>query len=256
MLILCRRRVGGGRDSGWCAYYFAAELRNGERKLGGGGRWRQWRWVGESWGPRRKGPGRNAVNVDAPTTSASGVCLNSGQRHSYRAALVPSRKDFQLFPWPLVKGNTSSDDMFAMRKPGLGYVQFWITTLPGPLRGTFLPFSGYLHLGHWSSLRTGMDKFNTPCLSPSAAPVGLWGPSGCLVSKMKAKISTHATCVGLSCFLKPTGSETTGSVASGRKQSWLSHRRELSGPEWRLWTSDPQKLCRPVRPGTNNSYHA
>ena len=29
--------MGGGRDSGWCAYYFAAGLRNGERKPGGRG---------------------------------------------------------------------------------------------------------------------------------------------------------------------------------------------------------------------------
>lgn len=29
--------MGGGRDSGWGAYYFAAGLRNGERKPGGRG---------------------------------------------------------------------------------------------------------------------------------------------------------------------------------------------------------------------------
>lgn len=76
-----------------------------------------------------------------------------------------------------------------------------------------------------------MDKLNIPCLLASAPLVELGGPSGCLVSKRKAKIPTHATRAGLSWSPKPAGSEASSSVVSGRKQSWLSHRREFSGSE-------------------------
>ena len=41
----------------------------------------------------------------------------------------PSQKDSQFLSWHLVRGNKSSDDVFATWRPGLSYFHIWIITL-------------------------------------------------------------------------------------------------------------------------------
>lgn len=56
------------------------------------------------------------------TTVGSGFGLNRDQRpSSHRVALDPFHKDSQFLSWRLVRGNKSSDNVLAMRRPGLSY---------------------------------------------------------------------------------------------------------------------------------------